>query len=91
MSFWFAAFMKLFADTLKTAPPLINKQLLSWLSSTYLSYHPAGVEAGEKSVGLGRDRIGVGAVGDAGGVEFVEESLYDRNYEDWVVIEDFGK
>lgn len=55
-SFWLAGFMKLFADTLKTTTPLINKLLLSWLSAAYL-YHHTGEGGSPQGIGYG---IGLG-------------------------------
>lgn len=88
-SFWLAGFMKLFADTLKTTTPLINKLLLSWLSAAYL-YHHTG-EGGEPSGNWIRDWIGICAVCDAGVFESVDKSLFDGDYENWAVAENIGK
>ncbi|KAH8822118.1 multidrug resistance-associated ABC transporter [Flagelloscypha sp. PMI_526] len=41
--FWFAAFLKLIADTLISTTPLVNKVLLEWLSLSYL-YFQTGPE-----------------------------------------------
>ncbi|KAJ7036806.1 multidrug resistance-associated ABC transporter [Mycena alexandri] len=54
---WLGGVLKLFADTLKTTTPLLNKVILTWLTESYLVYHATDAE---KASGLLPKPRGIG-------------------------------